>query len=155
MPHHLHLRIALGNFCQWLTDLVLRQTMTIISSSHSPWTQVLWTSLSHSHPSYYFSRLKCSAYGILLILFHFLVIFIGLTASPVFLNSPTWAGQATHWGWHMYVHPSVHTHTQKHTQQAALLCTAFYIPKFFIFEPSCSFQYSYSSFLNLIVWISL
>lgn len=38
MPHHLCLRTALGNFCQWLGDRVLRQTMTIISSSHSPWT---------------------------------------------------------------------------------------------------------------------
>lgn len=86
-------------------------------------SQVLWTSLSHSHASYYFSRLKCSAYGILLMLFHSLVIFIGLTAPPVLLNSLTWAGEATHWRCHTYVHPSVHTHTQKHTQ-SNLLCFA-------------------------------
>lgn len=123
MPHHLRLRIALGNFCQWLRDLVLRLTMTIISSSHSPWT--------------------LKFYGLHSIILTQVLVFPDWNVQPMeswhvipfpchlrWLNCTSRTSEQSHLSWggptfemhmcHTCVCPSIHTHTQKHRKNNLL-----------------------------------
>lgn len=149
MPHHLRLRIALGNFCQWLRDLVLRLTMTIISSSHSPWTlkfyglhsiiltQVLVFPDWNVQPteSWHVIPFPCH------------LRWLNCTSRTSEQSLPPELGRPHIWDAHVpHVRLSIYTYSHPETQkeQLALVFTAFFIPNFFCFASLCSFQQTHS-----------